>query len=352
MSAGYIAICYVCNERCRYCPCGREEMAKRQILPFARIAENAGQMAERGVDRITISGGEPTLHPDILKILSMLQARAMDVTLLTNAERFSEAAFFAAFSKCVRRERFRVITTLHDADAAGHEAANGTPGSFARSLAGLHALVDTGFRVTIKHCITRENYRGLAAFYRFIAREFCGAVELQFCGIDYSGIPAEMRETEVLPFPELRPYLEKMFDAHARDLQNFRDTRKPQCEESGRKPAQHKNDAKSGANVQDSVGQTDTWKEPLHVMRIQLINLPLCAADPCYWNRYFHFKEKVHYSFYRDPEKKEIVRGQDNAGIDTRPGSACASCLARDICPGTYFSAFEYFGERIVAPVR
>lgn len=304
--SGYLCIDYRCNEKCRYCPCGKEEMEEGAVLPFQIAAHMLQDMKKQGVTSVTISGGEPTLHPELLNILSFVLEHFQSATLLTNAERFSQQAFFDRFCEVARTDGLRIITTLHDHEASRHEAANGTPGSFRRTVDGLKRLVKAGYEVIVKHCITKENYRRLADFYRFIREIFPDRTEVQLCGIDYEGVPEERLAAEMLPFPALKPFLEELFEEHRKD-----------CEQGRRR-------------------------------KISIINIPLCASDPCYWELYYSFHTMIHYSFYTDPAKKEIVSGRDNAAA---AGRVCRKCLAVDICPGTYLSAFRFFGDQIVSPV-
>ena len=68
MKNAYLAICYICNEHCSFCPCSKEEKENRMITPFFEVQNTIDSFVQNNISDITISGGEPTLHPDFIEI--------------------------------------------------------------------------------------------------------------------------------------------------------------------------------------------------------------------------------------------------------------------------------------------
>ena len=93
MKNAYLAICYSCNERCSYCPCSKQEKQDKLITPLSDLKTAIAQFAVEGITDITISGGEPTLHPDFIDIIDYSQRCGLQVTVLSNGERFSNIDF-------------------------------------------------------------------------------------------------------------------------------------------------------------------------------------------------------------------------------------------------------------------
>lgn len=302
MKNAYLAICYSCNERCSYCPCSKQEKQDKLITPLSDLKTAIAQFAVEGITDITISGGEPTLHPDFIDIIDYSQRCGLQVTVLSNGERFSNIDFLTKLQERLNMRQLRIITTLHSESAISHEQANDTPGSFQRSVNGLLNLCNCGSKVIVKHCITKENYKSLKEFFLFIDRTFIPDVDVQLCSIDYCGIPNELLNAEMLTFIELRPYLEAMFDYHM------------EHKESGLK------------------------------RKLYCINMPLCACDPFYWD-YIPKRRKQMYNLYKDPHSSNVNTANDIVGINE---TVCAGCKAASICCGTYHTAFQYFGSTIV----
>ena len=64
-----------CNLRCTYCMA--EEMTflpKQQILTLEEMSEAAAAFVELGIRKIRLTGGEPLIRRDIVKLVSALSA--------------------------------------------------------------------------------------------------------------------------------------------------------------------------------------------------------------------------------------------------------------------------------------
>lgn len=85
-----------CNFRCVYCmPAeGLEWLPKAKILRYEEIAEVVRQLAPLGLRRLRLTGGEPTLRPELPRLVSMLRAidGVEDIALSTNGVRLPEMA--------------------------------------------------------------------------------------------------------------------------------------------------------------------------------------------------------------------------------------------------------------------
>ncbi|MFN2398709.1 MAG: GTP 3',8-cyclase MoaA [Gemmatimonadaceae bacterium] len=77
-----------CNFRCLYCmPVeGLEWLPKRDILSYEEITAIVCQLAPLGLRRLRITGGEPTIRPELEKLVGMLRsvAEIEDIALSTN----------------------------------------------------------------------------------------------------------------------------------------------------------------------------------------------------------------------------------------------------------------------------
>jgi cyclic pyranopterin phosphate synthase len=80
-----------CNFRCVYCmPAeGMPWLPKSEILSYEEIAEVVRQLAPLGLRRLRITGGEPTIRPQIHELIRMLRAvpEISDIALSTNGVR-------------------------------------------------------------------------------------------------------------------------------------------------------------------------------------------------------------------------------------------------------------------------
>ena len=83
-----------CNFRCVYCmPLeGMAWLPKRDILSYEEITEVVRQLAPLGLRRLRITGGEPTIRPDLSSLIRQLRAvpHIEDIALSTNGVRLPE----------------------------------------------------------------------------------------------------------------------------------------------------------------------------------------------------------------------------------------------------------------------
>lgn len=304
----YLAITYRCNENCCFCPCSQHDKEQGNHIPLEKLKYTVDKtIANQKNPEVTISGGEPTLYPDLISLLEYLQFQNVKVTILSNGERFSNNNFINSLKSKVDLSQISFITTLHSHIADEHESANQTKGSFCRTIQGLKELSSLGANITVKHCVTKKNYRDLKQFYDFCNEVFDEAVDIQLCSIDYCGMSFEDAKKNALTFPELRVYLEKMFDNHLNNVQK-------------------------GSN-----------------RKLYCINMPLCSCDVYYWNLIVWRKDK-NYDAYIDPLKSGFVElEQGNTGPF---GSECNLCKVQKICPGTYRTAFHILNNELIKPYK
>jgi cyclic pyranopterin phosphate synthase len=111
-----------CNFRCLYCMplAGLQWLPKEEILSYEEIGSVVRQLAPLGLRRIRITGGEPTIRPQLERLIAMVREipEIEDIALSTNGLRLAE---LAPTLKCsgldrvnmsadsLRRERIREI---------------------------------------------------------------------------------------------------------------------------------------------------------------------------------------------------------------------------------------------------
>jgi cyclic pyranopterin phosphate synthase len=85
-----------CNFRCVYCmPLeGMAWLPKADILSYEEITEVVRQLAPLGLRRLRITGGEPTIRPELARLVAMLRAvpGVEDIALSTNGVRLPALA--------------------------------------------------------------------------------------------------------------------------------------------------------------------------------------------------------------------------------------------------------------------
>lgn len=79
-----IQICEPCNEKCAHCFVSATK--RGEYMPLNQVRERLiPQLAEARVNRVTLTGGEPFMHPDLLAIAAAFRETGMGVGVCTNA---------------------------------------------------------------------------------------------------------------------------------------------------------------------------------------------------------------------------------------------------------------------------
>jgi len=141
--------CRVCYAQCTPAPSPRELSAAawRPILDDA---------LDSGVMSVMFEGGEPLHRPDFLETLAHVAPRAM-TRLRTNATLIDPA-----MARRLRHANLGdALVDILGATPETHDALTGTPGSHARTMAGIAALQAEAIPVTLLTIVNRRNVHEL-----------------------------------------------------------------------------------------------------------------------------------------------------------------------------------------------
>lgn len=300
----YLSLTNFCNYKCPCCPCG-DHNKESSVTYEAVAAKISKESAGSPHPMITLSGGEPTTHPDFLAIMKLLYDQRIPVTILTNSSRLTDADFNQRLLKVYPVvNNISIITTLYNVDPKQHDEETGVQGSFQNTVDAVHTWSKYGAQVTLKHCISGRNYKKLTEFYRFVNETFEQSINYQLSGIDYIGMTEEWVISSKLTSYELRPYLDRLLE------------------------------------------EIDRMKEAGKDHRVVYIAcLPMCSASLKYKNYFIRNKDMKPFGYL---SKRNDIKARLHNSVKDAPG--CLSCLAYNECAGTYKSAFDIMGDELVHP--
>lgn len=312
MASMYLALGYQCNHHCFFCPCGKNAFKTMQASEQELIQAIEMGIQNQNIDQITLSGGEPTLHPSFNRIAAFCIKRGIYVSVLSNGETFYKESnvqrFFDKLDPC----RIQITTALHSDEPALHERVTGVTGSFGRSVQGLKNVMKCGIAVTVKQVSSRWNYKRLPQFVDFTFGTFGPRVSLTICGMDFCGMNREQIEEVAVGYQQMRPYLEEAL-IHVLSIRN---------------------------NFQG-------------FPRVTVADLPLCSVDPYYWG-FFTKVSRGEISQYSAPANSEGHVESSNQIINDCDTyfKACRECHVNSYCPGVWRTASQFFEESEVSCVH
>jgi len=154
---------YNCNARCRFCSQG--DFDKSQNAPFDAIARNIYSAYRSGYRRLGLTGGEPLIRPDILKVIALGKSVGFRfIRVQTNGIKLADPAFCRALVKAgLTFCKFSFTTD----SAAEHDKLVGVPGALDKALAGLKSLRKLKIRLGTNILVNRRNYTRLPEIIKF-----------------------------------------------------------------------------------------------------------------------------------------------------------------------------------------
>ncbi|MSQ03225.1 MAG: radical SAM protein [Myxococcales bacterium] len=293
-------ITYYCPERCTFCS-EETRMAEYSSFPvtFGRVARVLREQAERGVEAVHFTGGEPTIHPQFVEILQLAKKLGMRTSIGTIGTRLADPEFAARALPYLDEGLF----SLHGPDVATHDAQTRRAGSFDRlERAMANARAHAGFRLFVNTVLVRQNAARIvetAALAR--AR---GAELLVVSNVTPEGAGENAYADLTLRLDEVRPLVRQII-------------------------------AEAGPMI------------------VRFFGLPVCAlgADSVYAND-LHWNPRVTFEWARHPDRVSL-EGIYSWTPDRKRAqpAVCGSCSWNRLCHGVFARYVELYGSEELVPM-
>jgi MoaA/NifB/PqqE/SkfB family radical SAM enzyme len=144
---------YDCNLACPYCLARSTPKSSRREITLDVARQIVDEGLPLGFERIFFTGGEPFVLDEIDEILAYASAK-MDTIVLTNAMLFTGSRLEKL--KAIQNDRLTIQVSLDGATPEQHDPYRGA-GSWAKTVDGIHVLLDSGFTVKISTTETPAN---------------------------------------------------------------------------------------------------------------------------------------------------------------------------------------------------
>ena len=169
----WVRLSYDCNNKCTFCLDSNAHDGTMRDTSDIKVQIVQGR--KRGADRLILSGGEPTMHPNFLDFVALgKRAGYPKVQTVTNGRMFRYPAFL---DRAVQAGLDEITFSVHGHTAKLHDSLVGVPGAFEEETAGLKAALASGrFIVNVDVVINKRNVPHLAemleTFIGWGVREF------------------------------------------------------------------------------------------------------------------------------------------------------------------------------------
>lgn len=122
-----------CNLKCRFCYNSQQPKYNRNVFKMLDV------LAEQGVMQVTLTGGEPLMHPDFFKILSYATKKFPNVMILSNGALMNERVVEEISDSGV----MSVSVSIHG-DREIHDSLTGIIGSYEKSMNAIKKYLAVG----------------------------------------------------------------------------------------------------------------------------------------------------------------------------------------------------------------
>jgi MoaA/NifB/PqqE/SkfB family radical SAM enzyme len=187
-----VKVGFACNNRCVFCAQGEKRDACGTV-PVDTIAERLVEVRKR-TRGLVLTGGEPTLHKSILRVVHMAARLGFDpIQIQTNGRLLRYPETVTALLHAGATE---FSPSLHGSTAEIHDGLTRARGSFDDSVAGIRAIVSRGLVVVTNSVVTRANVGDVPALVRLLGS--LGVKNAQLAFVHPVGT-AELMFDEVVP---------------------------------------------------------------------------------------------------------------------------------------------------------
>lgn len=220
---GYIQVVRHCNHFCGFC--------SNPTTPYTHDFETMRVLVDdfvrRGYFGVILTGGEPTLHPDLPRITAYAAEQGLHVRMITNGWRLADPAFARAMGQAgLRLVHVSIYSTLPEIEAR----LRGTEDTLPRAKAALDNAYAAGVEVNVNCVINRLNADHLDRSVRELVRDHPQVGHFVWNNLDPSMGRAEVNQAEFVPrLAEFELSLHRAMRFLHRSGRTFRVEKVPLC---------------------------------------------------------------------------------------------------------------------------
>lgn len=145
LSTYYVYLTEGCNLACRHCwlaPKFQPHGSTGGHLDYGLFVQAVDEGLLLGLGHVKLTGGEPLLHPDFIRIVDLLKEKGLGLTIETNGTLLTRDT--AHYLKNNSTLTFIAIS-LDGAQSETHDAFRGVKGSFEKACQAIRFLVEVGY---------------------------------------------------------------------------------------------------------------------------------------------------------------------------------------------------------------
>lgn len=154
-----LALTYKCNSRCAMCDIWK-------MKPFEELeAEYYGRLP-KSLRYINVSGGEPFLRPDIIKVIKILKQSCPKADIIISTNGLATELVISKMKEILKIDPRIGVAISIDGIGKMHDEIRGIPGAFEKSMQTVKKLKDLGMNnLRLAFTISKKNAEELSKVY-------------------------------------------------------------------------------------------------------------------------------------------------------------------------------------------
>ncbi|MFP4118011.1 MAG: radical SAM protein [Candidatus Woesearchaeota archaeon] len=225
MKDAYILMLMDCNQDCMFCSLPK----KGEYLSYEDLKKKIDRYHKESYDQVTLTGGEPTLHPDLLRTIRYVKSKGMEVRMITNGSNLNKKMiddivgagidYFALSVHTFDQEKAKKISDYEDYSIK----------AIFESIE--YILNKTAVPLYMNITVTKMNYKELPSMCTYISSNFKKIHMVNFNYVDIFGNVTGKGNVDKIGIEYYRSelYLRKAFGILKKNKINFRVERVPLC---------------------------------------------------------------------------------------------------------------------------
>jgi radical S-adenosyl methionine domain-containing protein 2 len=147
-----------CNFRCKFCFATFTDVDVKLGLPIEEAERIIVHLAKAGVDKLTFVGGEPTLHPELHRLVRLAKSLKMTTCIVTNGYKLTDP-YLDAFEGALDWVGLSIDSLNDETNVHSGRAFNGKrPMTRADYLEKIRLLRERGIRLKINTVVHALNF--------------------------------------------------------------------------------------------------------------------------------------------------------------------------------------------------
>ncbi len=157
----YMQVARVCNQKCIFC----SNPANGRVISWDEAVELTDAFAAQGAAGIILTGGEPTLFPELAKLVTYAEDKGLPTRLITNGQKTADFKYLKSLYAAGLRHTH---ISVHSHKVRAQAAFSRNPESLANISRSLDNAAKLGMSVTINSTINKLNAPYLSELVKWI----------------------------------------------------------------------------------------------------------------------------------------------------------------------------------------